>query len=147
MRGRKPKPTALKLLQGSRITNKNEPFPENGIPPAPDHLSKEALIEWGRVTQDLYQLGLLTKLDMASLAAYCQAYGRWVQAETALAREDLIVTFPSGAMQQNVLLGIANQAMEHMRKHLANFGMSPADRAKVTAKKADKETNPFAKFG
>ena len=136
------KPTNLKVLQGTlrkdRIT-KNEVFPETEIPPAPDHLSKEALIEWGRITSDLYTLGLLTKIDMASLAAYCQSFGRWAQAETELNNSSLLIKTTNGNIIQNPLVGIANQAMEHMRKHLSEFGMSPASRAKVSAKQETKK--------
>lgn len=92
-------------------------------------------------------MGLLTKMDMASLAAYCQAYGRWVQAEEELKNEGLTIETFNGNIIQNLIVGIANQAMEHMRKHLANFGMSPADRAKVSANKADAgKQDPFAAF-
>jgi len=136
------KPTKLKVLQGTlrkdRIT-KNEVFPETEIPPAPDHLSKEALIEWGRITSDLYTLGLLTKIDMASLAAYCQSFGRWAQAEIELNNSSLLIKTTNGNIIQNPLVGIANQAMEHMRKHLSEFGMSPASRAKVSAKQETKK--------
>jgi phage terminase small subunit len=35
----------------------------------PPHLSDEAKVEWGRVSEDLYRLGILTKIDRATLAA------------------------------------------------------------------------------
>jgi phage terminase small subunit len=47
-------------------------------------LSAEAKIEWRRVARALHRLGLLTSVDRAALAAYCQAYARWRQAEKAL---------------------------------------------------------------
>lgn len=134
------KPTNLKVLQGTNRKdrqNKNEVFPETEIPAAPDHLSKEALIEWGRITDDLYRLGLLTKIDMASLAAYCQSFGRWAKAEAELKDQGLTITTTNGNVIQNPLVGIANQAMEHMRKHLVEFGMTPASRSKVSVKKSD----------
>jgi len=84
---------------------------------------------------------------MASLAAYCQSYGRWAQAETDLKDQGLTITTTNGNIIQNPLVGIANQAMEHMRKHLANFGMSPADRAKVSAAEGDKKKSDWEGFG
>ena len=41
--------------------------------------------EWWRVAPQLHVLGLLTAIDVMVLAAYCQACGRWQQAEDALA--------------------------------------------------------------
>ncbi len=149
--GRKKLPTNLKILKNTvrkSRENKNEPFPMNEIPEAPEHLSAEALIEWNRISKVLFNLGLLTGMDMASLAAYCQAYGRWVQAETELKTESLVLVSDKGNHVQNPLVGIANQAMEHMRKHLANFGMSPADRTKVSStKKQQGEKDPWGAFG
>lgn len=147
--GRKAKPSKLKVLQGTYRADRNNPGePEINpeIPPMPGHLSDEAMAEWDRMAAPLFDLGLLTSVDMASFAAYCQSYGRWVQAETELKQAGLVSTTTNGNCIQNPLVGIANQAMEHMRKHLANFGMSPADRAKVVAnKKNEKIEDPWDK--
>ena len=51
----------------------------------PEHLSPAAQAEWRRLAQSLQQDGLLTQVDRAALAAYCQSYGRWVEAEQKLA--------------------------------------------------------------
>ena len=80
-RGRKPKPTHLKVVTGNpgkRQVNENEPQPDLSIPVSPPHLSDEAKVEWGRVCDQLYRLKLLSDTDRASLAANAQAYGRWV---------------------------------------------------------------------
>jgi len=142
--GPKKKPTKLKRLQGTldvSRANPSEPNPESCVPDPPAHLSKEGLAEWNRITPELHKLGLISLIDMASLAAYCQAYGRWAVAETELnASGELTLTTMQGNIIQNPLVGIANQSMEHMRKHLSNFGMSPADRAKVTSNLSDNDT-------
>ncbi len=147
--GRKKKPTNTKVIQGTfrkDRANPNEPAYKTEIPPAPDHLSKEALIEWGRVSNELHNQGLLSAVDMAALAGYCQSYGRWVDAETQLNAEGLTVETTNGNKIQNPLVGIANQAKEHMRKFLIEFGMTPASRAKVSARKKKKD-DEWAKFG
>lgn len=59
---------------------------EPALPAPPDHLSVEAKLEWDRVAEELYRARILTKIDRSVLAAYCQAYGRWVKAETLLAK-------------------------------------------------------------
>lgn len=151
--GPKKKPTALKLIKGTirkASINIDEPNPDIKIPDPPEHLSKEALTEWQRITPELFSMGLITNLDMASLASYCQAYGRWVVAERELKESgNLTIVTMQNNIIQNPLVGIANVAMEIMRKHLSNFGMSPADRAKVSAvaNKEEKDSNKFASFG
>src|SRR4051794_17589175 len=85
--GRKPQPTALKLLTGNpgkRPLNQAEPQPSPRLPRAPEHLSNEAKKEWRRAGRFLLTLGLVSDLDLAAFAAYCTAYGRWVEAEQAL---------------------------------------------------------------
>ena len=87
--GRPPKPTALRILNGKaghRSLNKSEPQIEPGAPDAPEHLLPEARAEWDRVCGRLVASGIMTVIDAGALAAYCQAYGRWVQAEDAVRR-------------------------------------------------------------
>jgi P27 family predicted phage terminase small subunit len=100
----------------------------------------DALDEWNRVSVELYRLGCLTGLDRAALAAYCQAYGRWVAAERALeeiARQNplasLMIKTSNGNAIQNPLVGIANRAAADMVRYATEFGMSPAARSKIEA--------------
>jgi phage terminase small subunit len=89
MRGRKPRPTHLKLVTGNpgkRRLNSAEPRPSvAGRTSPPAELGRDAKTEWRGVARRLQALELLTPVDRASLAAYCQAYGRWRQAERGLA--------------------------------------------------------------
>ena len=82
-RRRKPKPTRLKLIDGNpgkRPINAREPNPMAGVPTCPAHLSPRAKAEWKRLARQMNALGIVTELDRAALAAYCQAYGRWAEA-------------------------------------------------------------------
>ena len=56
------------------------------VPNCPAHLLPEARKEWKRITPELERYGLVSKLDRASLALYCQAWARWVWAERQLQR-------------------------------------------------------------
>lgn len=150
MAGRKPLPTNLKAVKGTLRKgreNKNEPRPELAYPAPPEHLSREALQEWGRIVPQLHQLGLLSDIDRAALAAYCQTYGRWVQAERELQDlEALLDETPNGMKQQHALVGIANTAMKLMHKYLTEFGMTPSSRARVSVPKEDSKDNNFSGF-
>ena len=67
------------------------------------------------------------------LALYCQAYGRWVEAEKEAAVHGLVVRTKSGMLIQNPYLGIANRAAKQTQEFLVEFGMSPSSRTRVTA--------------
>ena len=84
VRGRKPKPTALKVLEGNpghRPLNKKEPMLKGRLPRCPDWLEDDAKKEWKRLGKVLAEMGMLTNLDMMAFAGYCQAYARWKGAE------------------------------------------------------------------
>ena len=75
-RGPPPKPTRLKILAGNpgkRPLNDAEPVPAPGRPSCPAWVSKEGRAEWRRVTRELEALGLLARIDQATLACYCQS--------------------------------------------------------------------------
>lgn len=138
--GRKPKPTAIRLLQGNpgkRPLNTAEPKPAPKIPSPPDHIKGEARKEWFRISKQLHELGLLTEIDRAALAAYCVAWGRWVEAEEQLTKYGTVIKSPDkGWLVQSPYLSIANRAMDQMAKLLAEFGMSPSSRSRVQSVKA-----------
>jgi P27 family predicted phage terminase small subunit len=134
MRGRKPHPTHLKLVKGNprhRPLTDSEPAPRKTLPEPPAELSGDARKEWDRVAPELYRMGLLTALDRSALAAYCQVYGRWVQAERGIAEGGLLSTTIKGNLIQNALVGIANKAMADMVRYAAEFGMTPSARTRL----------------
>lgn len=147
MRGRKPTPTHLKLVKGNpgkRALPENEPRPELDLPTPPPHLTDDAKVEWGRIVDQLYSLRILSQIDRAALGAYCQAYGRWVQAERSLAKmaerdeltRGLMIKTSNGNAINNPLVGIANKAMQDMVRYAAEFGMTPSSRSRIDAEKA-----------
>jgi P27 family predicted phage terminase small subunit len=137
--GGRPQPTRLKLLRGNpgkRPLKAGEPEPDVSLPEPPAHLSDEAKREWRRVGALLVTLGLVSELDRAALATYCQAWGRWVEAEEALRQYGVVIKSPSGFPIQSPFLAVANKALEQMRWALLEFGLTPASRTKVHAEPA-----------
>ena len=131
--GRKPLPTALKVLRdnpGRRPLNENEPQPEVRLPIAPAHLSDAARREWRRAGKLLVQQGLMTDLDRAALTAYCVAYARWMECEKQI-RENGVLMVEKGVPVVSPYLIVANKAMEQMRVMMLEFGMSPSSRSRV----------------
>jgi P27 family predicted phage terminase small subunit len=133
-RGRRPKPTAIRRLEGNpgkRAWNHDEPTPPDTLPRCPEHLCEVARREWRRVARALHSMGVLTAVDRAALAAYCQAYGRWVEAEEKLKETPALYKTPSGYVQQSPWMGIANKQLELMGRYMVELGMTPASRSRV----------------
>ena len=87
MRGRRPKPTRLKVLTGNpgkRPLNESEPRPEPVVPECPPELGEVARREWDRLAAELGPLRITTNLDRGALAAYCGAYALWAEAMEAI---------------------------------------------------------------
>jgi P27 family predicted phage terminase small subunit len=129
MRGRKPKPANLLVISGS---GSGSPKPANSIPTCPAHLSPTGKAEWKRLASEMHRLGIISQLDRAVLAAYCQAYGRWVEAERKLKETPTLIKLPSGYIQPSPWLGIANKSQELMHKFLGELGLSPVSRSRVS---------------
>ena len=150
MAGRKTKPTKIKVIQGTfrkDRENKNEPTPETHIPEAPDHLSKEALVEWGRMSQELYNLGLISNVSRGALAIYCQAWARMVKYEKIIVEKGELYKTPNGSIQTSPAMWIVNKCVEQCHKMMVEFGMTPASAAKVTSIKTKKKEDPWTEYG
>lgn len=161
--GRKPTPTHLKIVRGNpgrRPLPENEPqiAPPEKPPEAPAHLGKAAREEWDRQVQTLHACGVITTADVSALAAYCQLYGRWVEAEKLLAKhrdfaayngdpnEGFLVSTPNGASMQHPLVGVANTAARDMMRYAAELGMTPSARSRVQKAPKAKGKEPGAEF-
>src|SRR4029079_8970243 len=134
MRGRKPTPTTLKVLNGNpgkRPLNEREPAAPQGDPDPPAWLQREGKAEWERLTVDLAEMGLLSKADRPALAAYCTAWSRWVDAEAQVKKYGAVVKSPDkGFPMKSPYLSIAEQALETMRKLMVEFGLTPSSRSR-----------------
>lgn len=124
---------------GKRPLNRREPKLASTLPPCPRHLSAEAKREWRRMGGELARMGVVTAVDRAALAAYCQAWARWVDAEGQVARLGTIVKTANGNLIQNPYLAVANRALEQMTRLAAEFGMTPSSRSRVQVAARDDE--------
>ena len=135
-RGRKPKPTAIKALEGNpgkRSLNTGEPKPKKKAPRCPSWLEEEAKKEWKRMSKQLEDLGILTEIDMAAFAGYCQAYARWKEAEEFITQHGTIVKTPSGYWQQVPQVSIAQTYLKIMNSFAEQFGLTPSSRSRIVA--------------
>jgi P27 family predicted phage terminase small subunit len=134
--GRKAIPTEIKKMRGNpgrRPLNEAEPKPPQECPPCPAHLDDAAKAEWDWITKHLLDIGVLTVIDKAALAAYCQAYSRWSAAEETVRKTGLVLKSAEGNFYTNPYLAVVNKALQQMHSFLSEFGMTPASRTKIVA--------------
>lgn len=128
--------------------------PEISIPGCPSHLLKEAKKEWKRITPILEQYGLISKLDRAALAAYCQSWALLVYVEERIRSnmesaekkrlecerkgeeykggDGLVEVTSNGNTIYSPYWVMRNRAHYAIERALINFGLSPAARGRVT---------------
>ena len=136
IRGRKTKPTALKVLEGNpgkRPLNDREPVPPKATLKCPAWLLPEAKKEWKRLAPALEAMGVLTMADLTAFEGYCQAYARWKEAEAFITQHGSIFQTPSGYVQQVPQVSIAQQNLKIMQSFCSEFGLTPATRARIIA--------------
>lgn len=158
MRGRKPKPTVLKLIEGNpgkrRLpAHEPKPLPAGQVEP-PAWLGADARSEWERVAPELDRMGLLSVVDLTLLAAYCQQVGRMLQAERELAEHirrtgSQMVVHTNKAGAQNMVphpaIKIARETAALAKAMATEFGFTPSSRARLSAGAKD-ATDPFEEF-
>ncbi len=134
--GRKPKPTNLKLIQGTYRrdrSNPSEPKPRAVVPPCPKFLEGEARKQYQKTAKKLARIGLMTELDDMALAMLCQAWQEYLDNTEQVKKSGILVKSPNGFPVLNPYLIAANQAIKKVRSLLAEFGMTPGSRSRIHA--------------
>lgn len=133
MRGRRPKPTALKVLEGTRKDRINTREPRSSKTPArPTYLDAVAKKEWARIIPILERMRVLAEADGPLLAIYCQAHSDLVSALKELRKLGRVVTTPTGTLKPNPYLQVASNAKAEMARVLTEFGCSPSSRSRLS---------------
>jgi P27 family predicted phage terminase small subunit len=148
----------LKDLAGTRRRDReapNAPEPDPGIPELPASWGED--VPWGKWAVEEYffmapalkEMGLLSKIDRPSFLAYCDSWGRWIYYRRRVGKEgSLHANAATGALTRHPTTLLMNQALSDVKRFLALFGLSPADRTRVSASTdAGRKRNPFADLG
>ena len=148
-RGPAPKPAALRAIEGNRAHRPNSTDtgfrPDVGAPDAPRWLSKEARKAWARLVPELLAYNLLSAIDRDMFAMLCSTIGRMELLERAIAAKmaaevergrdpvgALIGSTHNGYEMQAVVYQLLSKEQEKAKQLLAEFGLSPAQRARVS---------------
>lgn len=171
MAGRRPKPTAIKELQGNpghRPLNDKELVAPKGEPEMPKGMLPAARREWKQIVPLLMRLGVLSNIDGKALAAYCDTYAHWEKARKDIDKYGLVVEEPvldkfNNPVCVGAIPGVppeagarylvklkANPAVSNyatfgkmMKSFLIEFGLTPASRAKLKVEAPDSPADPF----
>lgn len=153
MQGRKPTPTALKIVTGNpgqRALPAHEPRPEPLRSPPPEFLSDRARQAWNDLAPVLDRVGVLAETDAAALVGLCEAYADLQEARAALAegKRFYTTTTPAGdtMIRPHPALAAASDADRRFRAWLVEFGMTPSARSRVAAAGSDDEQDPAARY-
>ncbi len=141
MKGRKPKPTALKIAQGNpggKPLPKNEPKPTPGMPDPPAMLGSEERAVWDRFVPELLKMGVLAKVHGDMIASYCRAVVQERLAAAALAEQGHVVKTRYG-QRVNPWFRVMQDAEKRRRAIAVEFGLTPASQAR--ASKVEVESN------
>ena len=140
-RGPKKTPTAILRARGSwlAMTRPNEPQ-ALGLPTCPKELTEAEKKIWHWVVPKLVAQGTASEIDQPMIAAYCRY--------EAAVREcaDLLTVAEAGTIERARIVNEMNQAMNHVEKLSARFGLTPADRAGLKVEDAAPEKSDAARF-
>jgi P27 family predicted phage terminase small subunit len=151
-----PVPFPLKVLRGNpgKRPMKPEPQPEIAadVPEPPAFITGYAADEWWRTAPELHRLGLLTRVDVPALAAYCHAFGQWRMAAESLAKmqandpimNGMIIRTKYGDAAMNPLVGIARKHAGDVIRYAGEFGLTPVARTRLAS--ANFQRSPPSKF-
>jgi P27 family predicted phage terminase small subunit len=103
------------------------------LPDPPESLTAAAKAEWTRLAKELFTAGLLTNADRNALANYCEAWADWVDARKHINKDGgKIIVTDKGYEMQSPWVGMANKAAANMLRIAAEFGFTPASRARIS---------------
>lgn len=149
MAGRKPKPTQLKLVQGTARadrTNKREPLPFGNLEDPPEWMTPSQQDGW-RYAIEHAPKGLLKYLDQSALAVWVIAEDLHKQASINVAKYGMLTKAPNtGLPIQSPYLPIVNKQAAIMLKAASELGFTPTARSRIVVAEETVGDDPWAKL-
>ena len=133
-----PKPTTLKVLNGTRKDriNNAEPVPGSGAVTPPEWLDADARAQWTRLAPDLIDKGVLKPWDAAAFGLWCDAAARHAEAAQIIAEEGVIAIGLHGGKVKHPAVSIVTGYAQVMLSYGARFGLTPSDRSQLKVERS-----------
>lgn len=149
MRGRKPKPSFLRALDGgashSHVPNPDEPKPDGDITDPPPELSATQQKIWRYAIANAPP-GMLKLIDASVFKVWVVAEDTLERARAEVSRLGLLVKNKDGHTIPNPYLSIQNKQAAIVMKSAAELGFSPTARPRVKVSNPRKGQDPFGKL-
>jgi P27 family predicted phage terminase small subunit len=155
--GRRPKPTALKILQGNpgqRRLNEHEPKPPQGAVNRPQTLSKHACAVWDELAPIALAMGTLTRADVCSFGTLCELESTRLMASAEKSREGftpfLMTTITDSAgnehpkVAEHPAVKLERNTAAALRPYYEKFGLEPVGRARLVVKQDEAPKSKWA---
>lgn len=148
MRGRKPKPLHLRVLEGSATAAQAEAARELQPPgelQAPPHYLDEVQKDLWRVTLASSPPGLLRNLDQGSFARWVVMQCQWTEWQAKASLGPVVKDPGNGKMIKNPYVKAVRDLEHNLRSLESELGFSPASRTrvKIDPKAKPAGTSPF----
>lgn len=134
MKGRKPKPAAVKDLQGNpgkRAPNKRQPKPETPVKRPWGLGQGEQRKFWDEHAGELERLGVLTGVDAAAFRLMAEHYAFAVQAAKELRAEGSLTVEGREGPKKHPLLQALRDNSQMFKSYAVEFGMTPSARERL----------------
>lgn len=136
MRGRKPTPTALKVLRGNpskRPLNPDEPMPGGLNLECPTELFDPiARLEWDRTVAPLIGIGQVTAADRTLAIAHCELWATWQsQLAEAVKHPHVVAAGKNKYPMPNPARVMANKTLQLLSLVDEKLGFTPTSRTRV----------------
>jgi P27 family predicted phage terminase small subunit len=131
-RGRAPRPTHIRALEGVKEyrLNRDEPIPGDGLVIPPVELPAAAQDVWNRLAPDMIEKRVLTSWDVDMFSVFCRSVALFNRAAAEVEQKGLLT---AGSVKETQVVSPAVRVMviaaDMMRSIGQKFGLTPGDRA------------------
>ena len=152
MAGRKRKPDSQKVVQGTFQkcrSNPDTPTPADDLPLAPTSLTDAERTHFVTLCKRIADMGVASSTDTEALTMAAKRLAEIDACDLQIATNGAVVdttnTRGERMLRGNPAVRMRSEAMRHLQSLLAEFGLTPAARSKVSAKKKAPKTSAFTK--
>jgi P27 family predicted phage terminase small subunit len=151
--GRRPQPTALKVLRGNPSKtrlNELEPTPPEGAVVCPESLSEAAKVVWLELAPICLHMGTLTSADVRPFARLCELEATAQEASSQKNAPGFAMFTVSddynGAPKVGVhaAIKVERETSLALKSYYEYFGMTASSRARIQVKKPEAPVSKWA---